>query len=146
LFVMSDFDADGDPDDADNCRATANSDQADVDGDGVGDACDNCPTTPNPDQADADNDGLADACNDRCLGTVIPESVPTQGLEPNHWALVNGDGIFDTVGTPADPFTVQQTAGCSCDQIITALGLGNGQRKHGCSNGTMEDWIAFLSQ
>jgi predicted extracellular nuclease len=145
LFVMSDYDADGDPDDADNCRVTANPDQSDVDGDGVGDACDNCPTTPNPDQADADHDGLADACNDRCLGTVIPESVPTQGLNPNHWALVNGDLIFDTVGTPANPFTIQQTAGCSCEQIIVQLGLGNGQRKHGCSQGTMEDWIAFLN-
>lgn len=146
LFVMSDFDADGDPDDADNCRITANSDQADVDGDGVGDACDNCPTTSNPDQADADHDGVADACNDRCLGTVIPEAVPTQGLNPNHWALVDGDGTFDTTGGVSGPFTVRQTAGCSCDQIIAQLGLGNGQRKNGCSQGSLEDWITLVSQ
>ncbi len=146
LFVMSDFDADGDPDDADNCRITANPDQADVDGDGVGDACDNCPTTPNSNQADADHDGVADACNDRCLGTVIPETAPTQGLKPNHYVLANGDGIFDTTGGVSGPYTIQQTAGCSCEQIIVQLGLGNGHRKNGCSKGSIEDWITLVSQ
>ncbi len=150
LFLMSDHDADGRPDDADNCRITANPDQADADGDGVGDACDNCPTTPNPDQADADADGVADACSDRCPGTQIPESVPTAGLSPNHWAVVDGDGIFDTVSSagagPDLVFTVQDTAGCSCEQIIVQLVLGNGQRKHGCSTGTMRDWVALVGQ
>jgi hypothetical protein len=91
--------------------------------------------------SDSDADGVPEDI-DRCPGTAIPEAVPTQGLKPNHWALVNGDGIFDTAGTPASPFTIQQTGGCSCEQIIAALGLGNGQRKHGCSKGTLEDWIA----
>lgn len=146
LFLMSDFDADGDPDDADNCRTAANPDQVDADGDGLGDACDNCPTTPNPDQADADADGVADACADRCPGTRIPESVPTVRLNPNHWALVNGDLLFDTAGAGSGPgFTVQQTAGCSCEQIIVQLGLGNGQRKHGCSADTMNQWISGLA-
>lgn len=148
LFLMSDFDADGDADDADNCRVTANANQADADGDGVGDACDNCLTTANPDQADADFDGVADGCNDRCPGTTIPESVPTRGLNPNHWALVDGDLVFDTVvpngGTPNRTYTVQDTAGCSCSQIIAALGLGNGQGKHGCSNDTMAQWVASV--
>ncbi len=148
LFVMSDFDADGAADDADNCRVTANPGQTDVDGDRVGDACDNCPTTPNPDQADADFDGVADGCNDRCLNTTIPEGVPTRSLNPNHWALVDGDLVFDTVdpngGTPNRTYTVQDTAGCSCSQIIDALGLGNGHAKHGCSNGTMEQWVTSV--
>ena len=39
-----DQDGDGVPDAADNCRDTANADQADADGDGTGDACD--PTPP----------------------------------------------------------------------------------------------------
>ena len=91
--------------------------------------------------SDSDADGVPEDI-DRCPGTAIPEPVPTQGLKPNHWALVNGDGIFDTAGTPASPFTVQQTGGCSCEQIIAGLGLGDGQRKHGCSVGTMKDWIA----
>ena len=144
LFVMSDFDADGDPDDADNCPTTANPDQADADGDGVGDACDNCPTTPNPDQADADGDGLADACDDECLGTAIPETAPSAGLKPNHWVLLDGDTTFDTPGGSPTPFTLQQTAGCSCEQIVAALGLGKGHVKHGCSTDAMEDWIAGL--
>jgi predicted extracellular nuclease len=143
LFVMSDFDADGHPDDADNCPTTPNPDQADGDGDGVGDACDNCPTTPNADQADEDADGVGDAC-DVCLGTAIPETAPVGGLKPNHWALIDGDTIFDTPGGSATPFTVEQTAGCSCEQIVAAMGLGKGQGKHGCSTGTMEDWIASL--
>lgn len=150
LFLMSDFDADGRADDADNCRITANPDQADVDGDGIGDACDNCPTTPNPDQADADHDGVADACADRCPGTRIPESVPTASLGTNRWALVNGDGIFDTVSSvgagPGLVFTVQDTAGCSCEQIIVQLGLGGGQRKNGCSTSTMQSWITQVGQ
>jgi predicted extracellular nuclease len=95
--------------------------------------------------SDSDADGVPEDA-DRCPGTAIPESVPTHGLNPNHWALVNGDGVFDTAGTPADPFTVQQTAGCSCEQIIVRLHLGNGHRKHGCNNGVMQNWIALVNK
>jgi predicted extracellular nuclease len=95
--------------------------------------------------SDSDADGVPEDA-DRCQGTVIPESVPTHGLKPSHWALTDGDGVFDTAGTTANPFTIQQTAGCSCEQIIVEMSLGNGQRKHGCSQGTMEDWIAFVNQ
>ncbi|HSK76096.1 MAG TPA: lamin tail domain-containing protein [Thermoanaerobaculia bacterium] len=150
LFLMSDFDADGDPDDADNCRTTANSDQADVDGDGVGDACDNCPTTANPDQADDDHDGVADACNDRCLNTAIPETAPTNGLGTNRWALIDGDLSFDTTlpagGGSGLAFTLDDTAGCSCEQIIVQAGLGVGHKKFGCSTEAMESWVAFVNQ
>jgi len=145
LFIMSDYDADGVPDDEDNCRTTANPGQEDQDSDGVGDACDNCPTTPNPQQLDADHDGVGDECNDRCLGTEIPEGAPKKELLPNHYALVDGDTTFDTNGGNSI-FTIQQTAGCSCEQILVAQGFGKGQAKHGCSQGTMEDWILFVSQ
>ena len=95
--------------------------------------------------ADDDNDGVPDACGDVCLGTAIPESVPTQGLNPNHFALVDGDTTFDTndpngVG-PGLSFTTEDTAGCSCEQIVDALGLGQGHLKHGCSPGVMQDWV-----
>jgi predicted extracellular nuclease len=76
LFVMSDFDADAVPDDQDNCRLDANSDQADTDGDHIGNACDadddndglpdvadNCPLLSSPDQRDTDQDGIGDACD-----------------------------------------------------------------------------------
>jgi predicted extracellular nuclease len=42
LFLMTDADGDGVPDDGDNCPVTANPDQTDTDGDGLGDACDVC--------------------------------------------------------------------------------------------------------
>ncbi len=143
LFVMSDFDGDGVPDDVDNCPRRANPDQADRDGDGVGDACDNCLAVANPDQADADRDGVGDAC-DVCAGTVVPEAVPTVKLGVDHFALVDGDRTFDTATAKAvvpSQFTLDDTGGCSCDQIIGRLGLGAGQRKYGCTLDTMLSWI-----
>ncbi len=39
-----------------------------------------------------------------------------------------------------------QTGGCSCEQIILNLGLGNGHRKHGCSINAMDLWVSIVSQ
>ncbi|MCB1037210.1 MAG: hypothetical protein KDD47_25500, partial [Acidobacteria bacterium] len=87
------------------------------------------------------------------------------------YALVDDDGIFDTVGghhlegdgPPGAPvgglsdggdsdsdrrprsFTIEDTAGCSCEQIIEVLGLGNGHRQHGCSLGAMQRWVRLVS-
>jgi predicted extracellular nuclease len=147
VFIMSDADADGVPDDRDNCARTANPDQADADHDGVGDVCDNCGLSNNSDQADEDSDGLGDVC-DVCLGTQIPEGVPATRLGVNHFALVDGDGRFDTTspeGTgPEAAFTIQDTGGCSCAQIVDALGLGLGHSKFGCSLGVMRGWVAAV--
>lgn len=92
--------------------------------------------------ADSDGDGVPDGA-DVCAGTVVPESVPTSSLNPNRYALVDGDGVFDTPASngSADVFTLEDTAGCSCEQIIDALHLGNGHRKHGCSIGIMRRWV-----
>jgi predicted extracellular nuclease len=100
-------------------------------------------------QPDSDGDGVPDG-EDVCPGTAIPESAPTQKLNPNHFALVDGDGIFDTVtkgkgNGPGGSFTVGQTAGCSCEQIVAALGLGNGHLKHGCSIGVMQNWVTLVN-
>lgn len=97
---------------------------------------------------DADNDGVLDD-QDVCLGTVIPEGVPTQSLGTNRYALVDGDLIFDTTppkgNGPQDVFTTTDTGGCSCEQIIAALGLGEGHTKFGCSLGAMRNWVALVS-
>jgi hypothetical protein len=147
LFLMTDFDADGVPDDGDKCPRNANPDQADGDGDGVGDVCDNCRRTANSDQADGDGDSLGDAC-DLCAGTQIPEGVPATRLGVNRFALVDADGVFDTTsprGTgPGAAFTIEDTGGCSCAQIVDALGLGQGHGKFGCSLGVMRDWVTSV--
>ncbi len=144
--------------DDDNCSLTPNPDQED--NDGVLDD-DNCPFTENPDQADFDGDGLGDACDpddnndgvldddDFCTITIIPESAPTIKLNPNHWALVDGDTIFDTKkkgngGGSGRSYTTTDTGGCSCEQIIDELDLGEGHRKHGCSNSAMDEWVTFV--
>jgi len=95
---------------------------------------------------DADLDGVPNDL-DLCSDTVIPESVPTVHLGTNRWALVDDDGVFDTSrprgrGRGLDrSYTIEDTAGCSCEQIIDELHLGIGHEKFGCSAGAMENWI-----
>ena len=99
---------------------------------------------------DEDKDGVFDVL-DNCPATVIPESVPTSGeLNPNHWALTDDDFDFDTVTKgkgkgPDRSYSTFDTAGCSCEQIIEAQGLGNGLSKHGCSIGVMDDWVELVT-
>ncbi len=99
---------------------------------------------------DEDADGVPNDL-DVCAGTAIPEAVPTEQLGVNRWALVDGDGIFDTTLPPGGgqgpglSFTVGDTAGCSCEQIIVGLGLGQGHVKFGCSSGAMQNWVTLVS-
>lgn len=94
---------------------------------------------------DTDGDGVPDPA-DACPDTVIPETVPLLSLGRNRWALVDGDNIFDTNrGNPKQTFTLEDTAGCSCEQIIDARHLGKGHREFGCSKGALESWIELVS-
>jgi hypothetical protein len=99
---------------------------------------------------DTDGDGVVDG-DDACPATIIPESVPTRRLGVLRWALVDEDHIFDTrlpPGGGAGPqlgFTTEDTAGCSCEQIIDALGLGRGHMAFGCSNSAMKDWVELVN-
>jgi hypothetical protein len=99
---------------------------------------------------DSDGDGVLDVL-DNCPATVIPESVPTTGqLNPNHFALTDGDFEFDTVTNgagngPQRGYSTADTAGCSCDQIIEAQGLGKGHSKHGCSISVMDNWVELVT-
>ena len=120
---------------------------ADEDGDGTGDGADNCLGTPNPDQADADGDGLGDACDVCAIGTEMPEEVPTFFLLPFHYALVDGDDVFDVRipgrsrhGKHLPTYTLEDTAGCSCGQIIDELHLGPLPKWYGCNLLVMEYW------
>jgi hypothetical protein len=133
---IADQDGDGDPDSNDNCVFTPNPGQEDADGDGIGDACDAC--------TDADGDGVC-STEDSCEGTVYPEAVPTHFLGVNHWVLGPG-GVFVTTAPrgrgPGRSYTIQDTHGCGCAQIIDALDLGLGHTKHGCSISAMDTWVA----
>lgn len=74
--TILDRDADGVPDEADNCPAAANPGQEDGDADGVGDACDNCAAVPNPGQEDGSGaEGVGDACDCPCFTSVAVASL-----------------------------------------------------------------------
>jgi len=109
---------------------------------------------------DLDNDGVNDDA-DMCPGTVIPETL-TRGLGVKRFALIDDDFDFDTVLRKRHlqriwkwkqkgkrghlQYSTVDTAGCSCTQIASALGLGKGHTKHGCSNGVMRHWIRKVSE
>jgi hypothetical protein len=99
---------------------------------------------------DADGDGVLDA-EDVCPETSIPEEVPQQELGVNRWALVDEDDVFDTTPPPGGgngpgfEFTLEDTHGCSCEQIIEEMELGLGHTKFGCSSGAMLHWVTMVS-
>jgi hypothetical protein len=94
--------------------------------------------------SDLDDDGVPDNL-DACAATRIPEGLPTVELKPNHFALVNGDGIFDTAPDrqASSMFTINDTRGCSCEQILDRIGgVAMGQQFFGCSIETMKSWVS----
>lgn len=104
-----------------------------------------------PPVPDADNDGVLDDV-DVCLGTEIPEDVPTRMLLVFRHALMDGDTTFDSRYPAHWPFeipvfTTTDTAGCSCDQIIDEVDLPPGlamvQRRFGCSVVLMKLWVLY---
>jgi predicted extracellular nuclease len=93
---------------------------------------------------DSDNDHITDDI-DMCSNTLVPETPPSKGLNPNHYALIDADDIFDMKtaknGKAKESFSLADTAGCSCEQIVEKQGLGKGHLKHGCSVGVMKNWV-----
>jgi hypothetical protein len=97
---------------------------------------------------DSDGDGVVDR-DDVCADTVIPDpTVPTKRLGTNRWALVDGDGAFDTFHprgkAPTRSFTIVDTGGCNAEQIADALRLGKGHYKYGLSTDAMNRWVRFV--
>jgi hypothetical protein len=136
----------------------------DDDNDGVPDASDNCPLDPNADQADFDHDGVGDACDvdtdgdgvkneqDVCPDTRRPERVPTSGaLGISRYAITDEKSReFQTRTipgkTPGKRFTLDDTRGCSCEQILgrSAYPMEIHWRE-GCGSMVMEDFASSVS-
>lgn len=94
--------------------------------------------------ADSDNDGIPDT-EDMCSDTAV--DVPEKRLGTNRWIWneeewetnePEGEG-------PQKEFTMVDTRGCSCSQILDTMGgKMMGHRKFGCSISVMEDFIASM--
>jgi hypothetical protein len=100
-------------------------------------------------ELDSDHDTILDGA-DVCAATTVPEAAPSSRLGVNRFALVDGDTVFDTTTPygrgPAQSFTIVDTGGCSCEQIVEARGLGQGQARFGCSIGVMREWVESLNE
>ena len=146
--VDDDDDDDGVPNDDDLCPDPAMGDAVDAVG---------CSAA----QVDRDGDSVCDPnavssgpgiCTgyDICPDNTLFEGVPTVRLNPNHWALIDDDYVFDTVlkgkgKGPNRSYTIEDTHGCSCEQIIYMQGLGDGHTKFGCSISAMDDWVELVN-
>ncbi len=76
---------------------------------------------------------------------IQPEGLPTRVLRTRRYALT---GVPDRETFESDNktvFTIADTGGCSCEQIIARLGLGGGQTRYGCSKSALSGWIIRLS-
>ncbi len=97
---------------------------------------------------DSDGDGVTDDL-DVCPGTEIPEGAAMVKLGVNRYALTDDDRNFDTTRpngkSPYVPYDIFMTAGCSCEQIVSAQHLGKGHMKYGCSIGAMSNWLDLVN-
>jgi len=112
---------------------------------------------------DSDDDGVVDN-DDFCPNTAIPEFATTaKKLKSKHWALVDDDFLFDTAtkgkkgkkgkkskkskkgkgGDSDRSYSIADTAGCSCEQIVEAQGKKT--KEHGCSEKDMDKWLKLVT-
>ena len=142
-----DADQDGVADEADNCPAVLNSQQADVDNDNVGDACDpfnnitdpdednvgdddtppdNCPQVANSNQVDTDGDGIGDACE---LPNVAPvaDAGPDQTIQAGATLQLDGSGSTDSDGTLVSFTWFEGSSEVATGETAIITGLSVGQ-------------------
>lgn len=97
-----DQDGDGVADEADNCPAIGNADQANSDGDSAGDACDNCSLVDNENQRDTDGDGHGNRCDGDFSNDCVVNAVDLGVLRSVFFtadpdADLNGDGSVNAL-------------------------------------------------
>lgn len=102
------------------------------------DGVDPLPTPPPA--SDEDNDGVPDA-DDACPGTTLGDA-PSDPMKNRHFANAQGQFV-DGAGNDSG-IDIFATAGCDEDQIIDALGLGQGHERFGLPKGAIQNWIAGL--
>ncbi|MDR6905074.1 hypothetical protein J2X63_000760 [Agromyces sp. 3263] len=130
---------------------------ADADGDGVSDASDVCAGTtftagPADLKLEGDSAKAKAKPNAKPNAEAEPDDHPAKPkrdhnrgeLKPNHSWSTSEAGFVDATG--AVRYTLDETGGCSAEQIIAAAGLGKGHMKHGISVGAMRKWIASLEK
>lgn len=136
----------------------------DEDNDGFVDKRDNCPAVPNPNQSDTDNDAIGDACDlldnrdddgdsvqnhkDLCTNTSEHRETFTRMVTTYRW-FWNGNALEQKANgsgkTDGTRFTIHDTLGCSCLQILDKLDTGSEDNyrahfKFGCSSGLLESF------
>lgn len=104
-----DMDADGIPNETDNCPTVYNPTQdlaacnGDVDDDLILNNLDNCPTVANHDQMDTDEDGVGDACDTDVDGDGVPNAVDNCPLVANaDQTDTNANGLGDACDPDMD--------------------------------------------
>lgn len=96
------------------------------------------------DDVDVDGDGMNDCTEDDCLGSTADNIE----LNPNQYAQNINFGVFEC-GSNNDAsvvYSMVETKGCTCTQIVEKLDAGEGHLKKGCSPSLMEEFTGLSSE
>ena len=95
---------------------------------------------------DSDSDGILDSA-DHCPTDTVAD-VPTRKHGNNRWIWDGAEWITQSnqEDDPDAAFTMEETLGCSCTQVLDQLSDSTGvdfegHYKMGCSSGLLDQWI-----